>query len=177
MSILAADDMEGRETGTRGFNMAAAYVVAQLRSYGVTPGADQYLQQLTVRRSRVDEANTFLRLLSGREARTLKYGEDFVTYGVQREEEDTSVVGDLVFAGDGITVPGLKLDAYWNLNQDRRPHLRRALVVERERAFFLRRHDPEGGYRGGSRRPSRTPGRCPTNPVGFACQCCTATRD
>ena len=43
VKVLAADDMEGRETGSKGLEAAEAYVVAQLRQAGLQPaGSDGY---------------------------------------------------------------------------------------------------------------------------------------
>lgn len=139
MSLLAADEMEGRETGTHGFDRAATYVADQLRSFGLTPLGDQGFQHLTIRRTRVDEAATSLRLLLGGDVWHLRYGEDYVTYGVQRTDETTSAA-DVVDAGDGIVLPSLQLDAYRHLD------VRDKVVVvslgtppvlsESERSFF-----------------------------------------
>lgn len=140
MTVLAADDMEGRETGTPGFDRAAAYVAEQLRLSGLTPGAAQWRQELFIRRTRVDEAGTALTLQLGREAWALKYGEDYVTYGVQRDEVQTLVDAALVYAGDGVSVPSQGLNPYQHLE------MRDKIVIviagapttlsEGERSFF-----------------------------------------
>jgi hypothetical protein len=46
MAFLADDLLEGRESGTRGFDIAARYVAGQFAQYGVQPKGDQgtYLQ-------------------------------------------------------------------------------------------------------------------------------------
>ncbi|WP_375443372.1 M28 family peptidase [uncultured Fibrella sp.] len=41
LRILAADDMEGRETGTRGQKKAAAFIASQFASYGLKPVVKQ----------------------------------------------------------------------------------------------------------------------------------------
>jgi Zn-dependent M28 family amino/carboxypeptidase len=48
LSTLAADSMEGRETGTRGANKAAAFIAAEMKSLGLKPGGDSgtYLQKV-----------------------------------------------------------------------------------------------------------------------------------
>lgn len=54
LRILAADDMEGRETGTRGQRKAAAYIASQFASFGLKPlvkqadGTMGYLQPFTL---------------------------------------------------------------------------------------------------------------------------------
>ncbi len=37
VKVLAADDMEGRETGSEGLRKAAAYIVEQLKADGLEP--------------------------------------------------------------------------------------------------------------------------------------------
>jgi Zn-dependent M28 family amino/carboxypeptidase len=46
MRFLASDELEGRRTGSRGNNIAARYIAAQLESYGIkpVPGAKAYYQ-------------------------------------------------------------------------------------------------------------------------------------
>jgi hypothetical protein len=48
LSILAADSMEGRMTGSRGANKAAAFIVREMKSLGLTPMGDSgtYLQKV-----------------------------------------------------------------------------------------------------------------------------------
>lgn len=47
LSALAADSMEGRETGTRGANRAAAFIAAEMKALGLTPGGDSgYFQKV-----------------------------------------------------------------------------------------------------------------------------------
>src|SRR5437868_11241653 len=47
VEILAADDMEGRGTGTPGLERAEAYVVGELKKSGLAPaGTNGYYQQI-----------------------------------------------------------------------------------------------------------------------------------
>ena len=47
LSVLAADSMEGRETGTRGANKAAAFIAAEMKALGLVPGGDSgYFQRV-----------------------------------------------------------------------------------------------------------------------------------
>ncbi len=46
LAVLASDEMEGRETGTRGQKMAAAYIAGQFESFGLkAPVDDSYYQK------------------------------------------------------------------------------------------------------------------------------------
>src|SRR3990170_1977107 len=47
VQFLASDELEGRDTGSRGYNVAAAYVAAQFASMGLKPAGTNgswYLQ-------------------------------------------------------------------------------------------------------------------------------------
>ena len=114
MAILADDAMEGRETGTRGFDLAAAYVSDQLRRLGLSPVSGGYLQPMTIRRARPIEGETTLDVTVEGAHERLVYGRDFVTYGV-RGTSSATVSGRIVFVGDGVTVPGRAIDAYQGL--------------------------------------------------------------
>src|SRR3954452_22059198 len=53
--FLADDLLEGRETGTRGFELAARYVAAQFASFGLQPAGDDgsYFQQVRFRSAKI----------------------------------------------------------------------------------------------------------------------------
>src|SRR5688500_20128677 len=47
LSALAHDSMEGRKTGTRGANRAAAFIAAEMKSIGLEPAGDSgYVQKI-----------------------------------------------------------------------------------------------------------------------------------
>jgi hypothetical protein len=55
LSILAADSLEGRRTGTPGAHLAAAFLAEELERYGVEPlGEDGYFQPVPLARVEVD---------------------------------------------------------------------------------------------------------------------------
>ncbi len=115
MTVLADDAMQGRETGTPGFDRAAEYVADQfrgLRLQGINGGN---LQQITIRRTRVDERGSALTVTALGQRRTLAYANDFVTYGM-RGAASVSAEGPLMFVGDGVSVPQHGVDAYRGLD-------------------------------------------------------------
>ncbi|MGZ5432778.1 MAG: glycosyltransferase family 39 protein, partial [Thermoanaerobaculia bacterium] len=56
INFLASDALEGREAGTRGYDVAAAYVAAQFEAVGAEPAGDDgtYFQQVRLRTFRID---------------------------------------------------------------------------------------------------------------------------
>ena len=94
LTILASDALEGRETGSRGQKMAAAFIKAHFESLGLSgPVNGDYNQPVTLYTSIPGE----IYLRSG-ERRFVNF-EDVVYYGAA--ESDGEVSASLVFAGNG----------------------------------------------------------------------------
>ena len=64
ITFLADDLLRGRQPGTAGYEIAARYVASQFRQLGLEPaGTDgSYFQPVPLRRVRVDEKRSSLRL-------------------------------------------------------------------------------------------------------------------
>ncbi|MBO0932924.1 M28 family peptidase [Fibrella aquatilis] len=110
LRILAADDMEGRETGTRGQKKAAAYIAGQFQSFGLTPVVKQadgqmgYLQPFTLYKK------TWGDLYVKANGKSFTYLTDFLVNGLFSIPTETNF--ETVFVGHGIT--GEKIDDYAN---------------------------------------------------------------
>ncbi|UAL09612.1 M20/M25/M40 family metallo-hydrolase [Caulobacter segnis] len=121
MTFLADDAMEGREAGTRGYDIAANYVAAQYALLGLKPAGDKtaagvsYLQRvpLIAYRPAGDGAVT----LTGADgqAMALKYGEDYLP-SPQAQAADVAVDAPLVFVGYGVVDPSRGRDDYAGLD-------------------------------------------------------------
>lgn len=115
MAILADDAMQGRETGTPGFDKAADYVSQQFRALKLQELDDAYLQRITLRRTRVNERGSSLAVTTAGQQRTLAYAKEFVTYGV-RGRASVSIESQLIYVGDGVSAVARGIDAYRGLN-------------------------------------------------------------
>src|SRR5687768_15733097 len=53
VEFLASDNLEGRDTGSRGYAIAADYVASQFRAIGLEPGGEKgsWFQQVPFRRA------------------------------------------------------------------------------------------------------------------------------
>src|SRR4029453_3228370 len=62
MRFLADDFLEGRATGTRGFDLAARYVASHLELFGLKPAGDAgtYFQRVPIRRAEVTQSSAIL---------------------------------------------------------------------------------------------------------------------
>ena len=113
MEILAADDMQGREAGTPGFEKAANYVAAQFRTIGLLPLGDDrgYFQSIEFFETSLeaDSARLVIHTADGDEE--LVFRDDFIRsggYGEAREE----ITAPLVFVGHGIIAPEYRHDDF-----------------------------------------------------------------
>jgi Zn-dependent M28 family amino/carboxypeptidase len=109
--FLADDALEGRETGTRGYELAAQYVAAQFGAAGVEALPGGWYQPLALRAGTVDEEPSSIAI----NGRRLVSRKDFVLrpYFFQ---EHTSIEAGAVFAGFGIVAPELKHDDFANVD-------------------------------------------------------------
>ena len=108
---LADDLLEGRDTGTRGNSLAAAYIASQFEHSGVAPAANgSYLQPVAFAWHSQDVEASSLRITAGEKSETLKLGADFLPVGFGAT--GAQFEGGLVFAGYGISAPEFKHDDY-----------------------------------------------------------------
>lgn len=118
MRFLADDLLEGREAGTRGYDLAAAYVAAQFRLLGLQPAGDggTYLQSVPLRSTRlVREGARMVVTPNGGAAVALTLGTDYVVApGLLRTT--SSVSAPAVFVGYGIEAPEFKQRDYEGLD-------------------------------------------------------------
>ena len=115
---LASDLLEGREAGTRGYDLAAAYVASQFQLLGLRPaGSDGFLQQVPLQAHwlRRDGINMTVRPIGAGTRRRLTLGDDFIL--LSSPLRDTSrVSAPAIFAGYGIQAPPFKHDDYAGLD-------------------------------------------------------------
>ena len=106
VKILAADNMEGRETGSPGLRKAQEYVVEQLKSAGLEPaGYKDYYQPIQLVSRQIVERESSLALVQKGQIEPLTLGDDAIFN--TRVDLAPSVDAPLVFAGYGLTIPEL----------------------------------------------------------------------
>ena len=107
MTFLSDDMLEGRGTATRGHEIAARYVAAQLEGIGL----DTKLQPVPMRRAELIANESRVELIQADGTRKiLVAGKDCIMAGDFRGLSD--VEAPLVFAGFGVTAPEHKFDDY-----------------------------------------------------------------
>jgi Peptidase family M28/PA domain len=113
MELLANDRMEGRGTGTRGFQLAANYIRAQFEEMGLKPAGDNgtYFQNIHFRQSELLRDQCSLVIKRNGSEQKLVLDKDFVMVG-DPLRQDTNVEAPVVFAGYGVTAPKFNYDDY-----------------------------------------------------------------
>ncbi len=109
VQFLADDSLEGRDTGSPGFEKAADYMAQQFRAAGLQPaGANGFRQPMEFDVVRLDEAHTTLELLRDDHSTPVKPTEDgFLNVGSHATE---NVEATMVFVGYGLTIPEFHYD-------------------------------------------------------------------
>ncbi len=105
LHFIASDEMEGRDTPSRGLDLTAKFIAMNLASWGFQPAGDNgtYFQKIALGREVLDVENTKLEL----GGRSYKLGEDFF-----RLSGSGTVSGPLVFGRDGWMVKSKGIDAF-----------------------------------------------------------------
>lgn len=115
IKVLAADNMEGRETGSEGLRKAAAYIVDQLKNDGLQPaGVDGFYQPVKLISRQIDESASSLTLVRNGTPEPLTLGED-AFFGT-RLKLAPSVDAPMVFVGYGLRVPEKNYDDFAGLD-------------------------------------------------------------
>jgi hypothetical protein len=114
--VLADDKLEGRGTGTRGYEMAAEYVAEQMQAIGLSPGGKGgYLQPVPFVRADLKAAACSFSLSKAGETVPLEVGSDVILPPDYLRTKWTTEA-PLVFAGYGVSAPELDYDDFAGLD-------------------------------------------------------------
>jgi hypothetical protein len=110
LEFIASDELEGRDTPSRGLDIAAMYIAQHLKSWGIKPMGDAgtYFQKFPLRRNKIDPSGTRLMLNN----QTFVYGEDFLS----SFHAANFTNAPLVYASHGWLVKGKNIDAFQGLD-------------------------------------------------------------
>ncbi|MEP6820043.1 MAG: M20/M25/M40 family metallo-hydrolase [bacterium] len=106
LSFIASDEMEGRDTPSRGLDTTAKFLAMNLSRWGFKPAGDDgsYLQKIALSRDLVDKAETHVEFND----QALAFGTDYVPSARPADLPATQ----LVFAGNGWFIKSKDIDAY-----------------------------------------------------------------
>jgi hypothetical protein len=105
LSFIASDEMEGRDTPSRGLDLSAKFLATNLARWGFKPAGDKgsFFQRIDLQRNRADSGQTKVEY----NGRTLIGGTDYLPAG-----GSGNVSAQIVFAGSGWFVKSKEMDAY-----------------------------------------------------------------
>lgn len=113
VAILASDTLEGRATGSKGYDEAATYVAQRFQGIGLEPAGvgGSYFQPIVFKTMRVIDKSAQVIIRAGDDPTLLQYGADyyFVTNAALPRVD---VTAPLVYAGYGVTAPDYGLNTY-----------------------------------------------------------------
>jgi hypothetical protein len=117
MGFLASDLLEGREAGTRGYDIAAAYVAARFGELGLKPagGEGSYLQPVPLTAYRPAAEGTITLTSKDGSSTSLVFGEDYLPAS-NPVAPSVDITAPLVFAGYGLVAPDQRRDDYKGLD-------------------------------------------------------------
>jgi hypothetical protein len=110
LSFIASDELEGRDTPSRGLDLAARYNASHMEYYGYQPAGDNgtYYQTIGMTRRRVSPQSK-LKVTAGEKTAEFSIGADYVASGPDAK-------GQLVFAGFGLSSKDAGYDDYAELD-------------------------------------------------------------
>ncbi len=113
MTFLAADALQGREAGTPGYDVAAAYVASQFAAAGLAPGGvdGAYFQPVPLLSFQRDNAGALFEVQTRQGVKTLTLGDEYYVSG-SPDFTESSVRAPVVFAGFGVVAPQYGHDDY-----------------------------------------------------------------
>lgn len=116
VEFLASDLLEGRDTGSRGHELAAAYVASRFRALGLRPAGEKggWYQQVPLRRA-TGGAPPVVSLATARSRTPLTPGTD-VAVRPSLVDKQRQFEAGLVFVGHGLVDSSLGLDDYAGLD-------------------------------------------------------------
>ena len=116
VEFLSSDLLEGRDTGARGYDIAANYVAAEFRKLGLTPGGPNgsWFVQVPFRRATLAGTPSIQLTINGRKVQLAPGKDAAIRPNVTTRE--VSVNAPLVFVGHGVRDARLGIDDYAGLD-------------------------------------------------------------
>ena len=115
INVIADDSMMGRDTPSPGLEKTAQYVADEFKQAGVQPASSGgYLQPVTFRSRKIDEANSSLALVRRGKVMPVVLGDE-ATFSM-RIDPAAAVEAPLVFACHGLAIPEVAHDDFAGLD-------------------------------------------------------------
>jgi hypothetical protein len=117
LAILSSDSLEGRATGSAGYNKAADYITWNVEKLGLQPsGANgSFYQPIAFETRQIEKASVLFRLDLGQDSLIGEYGTD-ITFLPGAKSAKVQASEQLVFAGFGLEIPELGINDFQGLD-------------------------------------------------------------
>lgn len=114
--FLADDLLEGREAGTRGYDLAALYVATRFRQLGLEPTGEggSYFQNVPMLRGVRERQGSRFAITRGGRATDYGFETDYLP-GLNFTSGSAEVTAPLVFVGQAVRAPELQHDDFANV--------------------------------------------------------------
>jgi Zn-dependent M28 family amino/carboxypeptidase len=105
LAFIASDEMEGRDTPSKGLDATAKFIAEKLGRWHFKPAGDDgtFFQKIALRRDAIDGSNSSAEI----NGQKFSFGEDFLPNAVQ-----ATLQGPLVFAGNGWVIKSKNVNPY-----------------------------------------------------------------
>ncbi|NMH59797.1 M28 family metallopeptidase [Alteromonas ponticola] len=114
--FLADDLLEGRDTGSKGHDIASLYIATEFAKYGMKPaGTDGFMQNVKFRKALLEQKSPEVFFTMNGEKTALEYPKEYLT-GPDLLRTETSMQGKMVFVGYGIVADELNHNDYQGLD-------------------------------------------------------------
>jgi len=110
LAYLASDALEGRDTGSRGYQLAARYAAERFAAAGLAPGGDGGFEQ-PVKFASALRRDSELEIVGDRGRTKLRWKSDYLA-GANPAEPKVARRAPVVFVGWGVEAPHLGRDDY-----------------------------------------------------------------
>src|SRR5262249_3806226 len=109
LAFIASDEMEGRDTPSRGLDTAARFIATHLSRWGLKTAGDDgsYFQRIAMTQNKIDPAPSYVEINGQR----FNFGEGFLA-GLTAG----SASGPLVYVGHGWVIKAKSIDAFQGLD-------------------------------------------------------------
>lgn len=117
LEFLADDLLEGRDTGSRGYEIAAHYVETEFKKIGLLPAGDDggYMQRVPFRKAYLNQQSPKASIEVNGETIELGFPKEFMT-GAPMSATETAVTAEAVFVGYGLVAPTFDHNDYEGLD-------------------------------------------------------------
>src|SRR6059036_2548007 len=105
LSFIASDEMEGRDTPSRGLDTTAKFIAMNLDRWGFRGASDDgtFFQKISLRRDALDPSKSSAEI----NGQKFNFGDDFLP-----NPAAVTLTGPLVFAGNGWVIKSKNFDPY-----------------------------------------------------------------